>query len=59
MSDSPSTVVNKLAQNPMGAASSMSGTTGAFTPPNADMHTTKNIRVDPCSSMGCKSADKK
>ena len=59
MSDSPSTVVNKLAQNPMGAASSMSGTTGASTPPNADMHTTKNIHVDPCSSMGCKSADKK
>lgn len=59
MSDSPSTVVNKLAQNPMGASSSMSGTTGAFTPPNAEMHTTKNIRVDPCSSMGAKKVESK
>lgn len=58
MSDSPSTVVNKLAQNPMGASSSMAGTTGAFNPPNADMHTTKNIYIDPTSCcMGAKKVE--
>lgn len=59
MSDTPSTVVNDLAKNPMGASKSMAGSTGCFNPPNADMHTTKNIYIDPTSSMGCKSVEKK
>lgn len=55
---SPSTTVNENAKNPMGQRSTMAGTTGVFNPPNAEMHTTKNIQIDPVSNIGHKRFDK-
>ena len=56
MSDSPSTEINKSAQNPNGQRDTMRGAaTGAFNPPNQDLHSSKNISIDPCSTMGYKS----
>jgi hypothetical protein len=50
----PDCKVNEMAKNPNGQRHSMQGigTVGAFTPPNADMHTTKNIKIDPASTFG-------
>ena len=42
---SPSTTVNKNAQNPMGQSHTMKGATGVFNPPNQSMHSSKNIHV--------------
>lgn len=55
----PSTTVNKSAQDPNGQRSTMSGApVGAFNPPNAGMHTTKNIAISPTSDLGHRRFDK-
>ena len=56
--DSPSTTPNKSAQNPNGQRGTMAGTTGNFTPPNAEMTSTKNIQIDPTSDLGHRRFDK-
>lgn len=56
---SPSTQVGQNAKNENGQCNTMSGTTTKWEPPTMDMHTTKNVGIDPCSSMGCKQFEKK
>jgi hypothetical protein len=50
--------VQQNAINPNGQRSTMAGTTGVFNPPNSEMHTTKNIQIDPTSNLGAKRLDK-
>jgi len=59
MSDRPSTQITEIAKNPNGQCSTMSGTAAKWEPPNAGMHSTKNESIDPCSSLGHKSFEKK
>jgi hypothetical protein len=54
MSDSPSTATGDSAKNPEGQKASMAGSTGCFNPPNQDMHSSKNMQIDPTGSLGCK-----
>lgn len=56
--NSPSTVVQQNATNPMGQRHTMAGTTGNFTPPNSELNNTKNIQIDPTSSLGAKRFEK-
>lgn len=56
--DSPSTTTNKSAQNPNGQRGTMAGTTGNFTPPNAELNSSKNIQIDPTSDLGHRRFDK-
>lgn len=55
----PSCQVQQNAVNPMGQRHTMAGTTGVWNPPNAGMHTTKNMAVTPNSDLGVKSVEKK
>lgn len=55
---SPSTTLQQNAVNPDGQRHTMAGTTGVWNPPNAEMHTTKNMSIDPCSNLGAKKLDK-
>lgn len=58
-SNSPSTAVNKSAQDPNGQRKTMSGApVGKCDPPNAGMHTTKNIAISPTSDLGHRRFDK-
>jgi len=50
--------VQHNATNPNGQRGTMAGTTGVFNPPNSEMHTTKNIQIDPTSNLGAKRLDK-
>jgi len=59
MSERPSTQINETAKSKDGQCSTMSGTTAKWEPPNSGMHSTKNESIDPCSSMGHKSVEKK
>lgn len=56
-SNSPSTVVNESAKNPHGQASTMQGAAGGVhNPPNQDLHSSKNIAIEPGSGLGAKVA---
>lgn len=51
--------VNESAKNPNGQRGTMSGAVvGAFNPPNAEMHVTKNITISPTSDLGHRRFDK-
>lgn len=54
MNDSPDTSTGDSAKNPEGQRDTMKGTTGVFNPPHQDLHSSKNIQIDPTSNLGCK-----
>lgn len=53
-SKSPSTTVNKNAQDPKGQANTMKGTSGVFNPPNQAMHSSKNLDTGVCMDRSVK-----
>lgn len=59
MSDKPTNQPTENAKSADGQCNTMSGTTSAPSVPHPEFQASKNQAIDPCSSLGHKSFEKK